>query len=118
MTDTQDPVTEAALALLVAARENAEANAAGQPETLRFARILCRVAGFDPDMVVMGVPDQEPIKGPRGTIGIYAPMSPAWALYWDDAVAAMAAERGESVFDAPADGVKVEASDARQDSTV
>ncbi len=90
MSDAQDPVTSAALALLKAAREHAGVLA--DPETVAQARIICRACGFDPDMVVMGVPDGEPIRGPKGTIGIYAPMSPAWALYWDDAVAAMAAE--------------------------
>lgn len=111
VSESQDPVTDAALALLKAAREHATVLA--DPTTVAQARIICRAAGFDPDMVVMGMPDQPPIRGPKGTIGIYAPMSPAWALYWDDAVAAMAAERGESVFDpAPADATG-ESSDAR-----
>ena len=90
MSDAPDPVTEAALAFLQIARARAAADA--DPVTMGNARLLCRAAGFDPDMVVMGVPDQAPVKGPKGTIGIYAPMSPAWALYWDDAVAAMEAE--------------------------
>lgn len=98
MSDGVDPVTEAALALLQVARSRSAADA--DPVTMGHARILCRAAGFDPDMVVMGVADQKPVEGPKGTIGIYAPMSPAWALYWDDAVKAMEAEN------------------ARQDSTV
>lgn len=105
VTDAQDPVTTAALALLKAAREHALVLA--DPTTVAQARIICRASGFDPDMVVMGVPGAEPIKGPKGTIGIYAPMSPAWALYWDDAMAAMAAENPVQ-----------EVGDARQDSTV
>lgn len=68
------------------------------------ARKMCEAAGFDPDTVVMGHPNMEPMLGPKRTIVFYAPIQPAWMLFWSDAqiaaeaiAAATAAKTGETV---------------------
>lgn len=101
-----DPVTEATLALLTAVRQQYETDALAAADgvrVMRLARKLCTDAGYEPDSVSMGMPETPSIPAPKGTTGIFTPFQPAWALYWDDAVALIAL----------VDGTK-EVSDARQ----
>lgn len=89
-------VVDAAMALLEAARDSAVADAIVSPDGERLmamARKLCERAGHDPDEVVMGLPDQAPTTGAKGLPTVYLPMGPAWYLYWDEAVRALALVR-------------------------
>lgn len=54
-----------------------------------LARALCERAGHDPDTVVMGHAGAEPMYGPKRTVCVYAPIQPAWMLYWQDALDAI-----------------------------
>lgn len=95
-------VEGAANDLMVAIRGKFESDALAEEngaEIMRVARLISRAEGFPPDYVCMGHPEQPHQFGPRGTCGIYLPMQPNWAVYWDQAKAALAAEKGAA--DAP-----------------
>lgn len=85
-------VVDAAMALIEIARESAAADALVSEDGERLmamSRRLCEADGQDPDVVVMGVAGQSPTVGAKGLATIYAPIVPAWCVYWDEAVKAL-----------------------------
>ena len=89
---TSQKIVDAALALIETARQSSADDALALPEGARLmvmARKLCHDDGHDPDVVVMGIPGQEITIAAKKLPTIYAPIVPAWCLYWDEAVRAL-----------------------------
>lgn len=61
------------------------------PETMKLAKALCKAAGFDPEIAVMGWSNQPPMLGAKGTIVILdnVPFRPQWSLFTDEARTAL-----------------------------
>ncbi len=60
-----------------------------QRRAYNIARKLCENDGYNPDDVSMGNPKQPPMMHAKGTVAIIAPLQPVWALYFNDACAAI-----------------------------
>ena len=72
-------------AFVDAVNENAEREAEGVPQDVRnIAITLCRNAGYEPDLPVIGLPGASPIIGPKGMV-VLQKVSPAWFVYLRDA---------------------------------
>jgi hypothetical protein len=51
----------------------------------KVARLLCLMAGHDPDIVVMGSERQPLAVGAKGVAALQLPIHPQWLLYVTDA---------------------------------
>lgn len=73
--------------------EYAKIIAAATPEqarVIKVAKAICIANGYsDPDLVVMGQANVPAMIGAKGTVVVEVPLQPQWAVFYQDALAAI-----------------------------